>query len=79
MNTFRNATFAPTAWQRLWERLSLFLALKLYEWRRIILAQPLKRPISVVCSANNFYHDPGVPEGHILIHAGDLTSDGFLI
>ena len=84
MDAFKNATFtvdpppSPTAWERFRERPSLFLALKLYDWRRIVQAQPLTKPVSVVCISNTYYQRPDIPEGDILIHAGDLTSDGSL-
>lgn len=85
MNSSENATFTvipppkPTAWKRFREHPYLFLALKLYEWRRIIPAQPVTKPVSVVCISNTYYQRPEIPQGDILIHAGDLTPDGSLV
>lgn len=35
-----------------------------------------KPPIRIVCISDTHSHTPSVPAGDLLIHAGDLTSDG---
>jgi hypothetical protein len=77
-NFIVNPPPSPTAWERFRERPALFLTLKLYDWRRIVPNQPLAKPVSVICVSNTYYQQPRIPEGDILIHAGDLTSDGSL-
>ncbi|CAG7920142.1 unnamed protein product [Penicillium olsonii] len=77
-----NVTFIvprePSAWQRFKRQPFLFLALKLYKYRRIVLPLPPKKPVSVTCISNTYYQSPKIPEGDVLIHAGDLTPDGSL-
>lgn len=85
MSTANGATFRvsppanPSAWARFRKRPYLYLALKLYKWRRIVPAQPAAKPVTVVCVANTYYQHPTVPKGDILIHAGDLSPDGSLV
>ncbi len=37
---------------------------------------PYKRPIRVVCISDTHNHTPDIPDGDLLIHAGDLTNAG---
>jgi hypothetical protein len=68
----------PSAWQQFRDRPCLFLARKLYAWRLINLPQLPENPVSIVCISNTYKQRPNIPRGDILIHAGDLTSDGSL-
>lgn len=66
----------PSLWQQFFEGPCIFLARKLYTWRRTVPAQPLVDPVSVVCISDTHNSQPELPEGDILIHAGDLTQSG---
>ncbi|OGM47570.1 phosphoesterase [Aspergillus bombycis] len=68
----------PSAWQQFMKQPCIFLACKLYTWQRQIAAQPVKDPVSVVCISDTHNCQPSLPEGDILIHAGDLTQSGSL-
>ncbi|KAK4678689.1 hypothetical protein QC764_309940 [Podospora pseudoanserina] len=67
----------PSAWQRFVQQPCIFLAHKLYTWRQIIPIQPI-HPVSVVCISDTHNSQPALPDGDILIHAGDLTQSGSL-
>src|SRR5205085_7513180 len=57
----------------------VFLAQKLYSWRRIAPAvHPIENSISVVCISDTHNGQSTIPDGDILIHAGDLTQSGSL-
>ncbi|KAF5864503.1 hypothetical protein ETB97_007608 [Aspergillus alliaceus] len=66
----------PSAWQQFLKHPCIFLARKLYTWQPIIPAQPVKDPISIVCISDTHNCQPTLPDGDILIHAGDLTQSG---
>ncbi|KAK0744283.1 Metallo-dependent phosphatase-like protein [Apiosordaria backusii] len=68
----------PGAWQRFVHQPCIFLAHKLYTWRRTIPIQPIVDPVSVVCISDTHNSQPALPDGDILIHAGDLTQSGSL-
>ena len=68
----------PEALQQFLEKPCIFLARKLYTWRRAIPAQPVVDPVSVVCISDTHNSQPVLPDGDILIHAGDLTQSGSL-
>ncbi|KAF3385463.1 putative rhamnogalacturonate lyase C [Penicillium rolfsii] len=63
-------------WQRFWTQPCVFLAQRLYSWHTPILAMPLINPIAVVCISDTHNVQISVPDGDILIHAGDLTQSG---
>jgi hypothetical protein len=65
-------------WEQFLERPCIFLARKLYTWRQAVPAQPLTNPVSVVCVSDTHNAKPTLPDGDILIHAGDLTQSGSL-
>ncbi|KAK4162970.1 Metallo-dependent phosphatase-like protein [Cladorrhinum sp. PSN259] len=76
---FNRAT--PSLFQQFWQSPTLFLAHKLYAFhssRTILAALPPSQPlVSVVCISDTHNHRPAfIPEGDILIHAGDLTLSG---
>ena len=65
-------------WQRFFEQPCVFLSRVLYIWRTPIPAQPLTNAVSVVCISDTHNSQPPVPNGDMLIHAGDLTQSGSL-
>jgi len=77
-----NNLFYPTH-PRIWHRLPrnpvLFLVRWLYTHQPPIegpLLPPHATPIKVVCLSDTHNETPEVPDGDILIHAGDLTQNG---
>ncbi|KAH6856707.1 Metallo-dependent phosphatase-like protein [Chaetomium sp. MPI-CAGE-AT-0009] len=68
----------PSLWEQFLDRPCIFLARKLYTWRQAVPAQPLVNPVSVVCVSDTHNAQPILPDGDVLIHAGDLTQSGSL-
>lgn len=68
----------PGIWEQFLDRPCIFLARKLYTWRRTVPAQSLVDPVSVVCVSDTHNSQPSLPDGDVLIHAGDLTQSGSL-
>lgn len=68
----------PSIWEQLLAQPCVFLARALYTWRRPVPALPLTNPVSVVCVSDTHNSQPQLPEGDVLIHAGDLTQSGSL-
>lgn len=75
----------PSAWQRLQQDPILFIAQWLYAHRPpSTLPEPCSTtskdssttPVRVVCISDTHNEQPRVPNGDILIHAGDLTVNG---
>ncbi|KAJ6024655.1 hypothetical protein N7540_005452 [Penicillium herquei] len=68
----------PGPWQQFRAQPCIFLARKLYTWRQYIPAAPINNPVSVVCisDTHNCQLEVQIPDGDILIHAGDLTQSG---
>ncbi|KAI1073455.1 Metallo-dependent phosphatase [Whalleya microplaca] len=66
----------PSAWQLFLRGPCVFLARKLYSWRRLAIPQPSEGAISVVCISDTHNSQCSLPDGDILIHAGDLTQSG---
>ena len=66
----------PGLWQQFIAQPCIFLARKFYTWYQAIPATPLTKPVSVVCISDTHNSQPKLPEGDILIHAGDLTQSG---
>ncbi|KAJ5291861.1 hypothetical protein N7478_001112 [Penicillium angulare] len=64
-------------WEQFLEQPCVFLARKLYTWHQIIPAAPLTNPVFIVCISDH-NTQPSLPDGDILIHAGDLTHSGSL-
>lgn len=54
----------------------VFIARRLYAWQRRVPAEPLANPVSVVCISDTHNSQPTVPDGDVLVHAGDLTQSG---
>ena len=65
-------------WQNFPAQPCVFLAHMLYSWHKPIPATPLTTPMAIVCISDTHNTQPTVPEGDILIHAGDLTQSGSL-
>ncbi|OQE14267.1 hypothetical protein PENFLA_c039G00549 [Penicillium flavigenum] len=68
----------PSASQKFRDQPCLFIARKLSAWRPTNLPKLPDNPVTVVCISNTYHQRPEIPPGDILIHAGDLTSDGSL-
>lgn len=68
----------PGPWQKFLAQPCVFLARKLYTWHRAIAAKPITNPVSIVCVSDTHNSQPKLPDGDILIHAGDLTQSGSL-
>jgi hypothetical protein len=70
----------PSAWQRFWQRPTVFLARQLYSSRLPSSARcsSPRHPaaVSVVCISDTHNTQPALPDGDVLIHAGDLTQGG---
>lgn len=57
---------------------SVFVARRLYVWQRHVPAALLANAVSVVCISDTHNSQLAVPDGDVLIHAGDLTQFGTL-
>lgn len=66
----------PSVWQQFVKEPCIVLARKLYTWQSTIPAQPLTDSVSVICVSDTHNCQPTLPDGDILIHAGDLTQSG---
>ncbi|QKX54747.1 uncharacterized protein TRUGW13939_01836 [Talaromyces rugulosus] len=67
-----------SSWQEFLKQPCVFLARKFYTWQSRIPTQPITTPISVVCVSDTHNSQPALPDGDVLIHAGDLTQSGSL-
>ncbi|KND94427.1 putative rhamnogalacturonate lyase C [Tolypocladium ophioglossoides CBS 100239] len=65
-----------SAWREFLRAPCVFIARQLYLWQRRVPAEPLANPISVVCISDTHNGQPMVPDGDVLVHAGDLTQSG---
>lgn len=83
-NDFKKVgTWSPpqiTPWQKFRRNPAIFLARWLYSRRtKVLLSTAVtETPIKVVCISDTHNAQPVVPDGDILIHAGDLTNKGSL-
>ncbi|KAL2159886.1 hypothetical protein VTH06DRAFT_2019 [Thermothelomyces fergusii] len=68
----------PGLWEQFLARPCIFLAHKLYGSRRTVPRQPLADAVSIVCVSDTHNSRPALPDGDVLIHAGDLTQSGSL-
>lgn len=64
-------------WSEFLSQPFLFLARKIYAYRVKPEAEP-RSPITVICISDTHNCQPVLPDGDILIHAGDLTQSGSL-
>ncbi|KAJ6103156.1 hypothetical protein N7486_005583 [Penicillium sp. IBT 16267x] len=65
-------------WQQFLNKPCVLLAQILYTWREKTPAQPLSKPVSIICISDTHNTQPICPDGDVLIHAGDLTQSGSL-
>ncbi|KAI1775298.1 Metallo-dependent phosphatase [Hypoxylon cercidicola] len=69
----------PSGFQLFLQNPCIFLVRKLYSWRRIVPPpQVSENAVSVVCISDTHNSQCSLPDGDILIHAGDLTQSGSL-
>lgn len=66
----------PRPWQKFWAQPCMFLAQTLYSWHKPVPATPLTDPVAIVCISDTHNAQFNIPDGDILIHAGDLTQSG---
>ncbi|KAH7359551.1 Metallo-dependent phosphatase-like protein [Pyrenochaeta sp. MPI-SDFR-AT-0127] len=68
----------PSLWERIRHNPSLFIAQWLYTHQPPTLKPPTStsQPIKIVCISDTHNEQPCLPNGDILIHAGDLTING---
>ena len=72
-----NARVSTTLYQRFRNNPLAFLAKKLYAWRMPSLAAAtIANPLRVVCISDTHDQQPELPDGDLLLHAGDLTGNG---
>jgi predicted phosphohydrolase len=71
------APIPPTPFQRFTTSPTKFLAKWLYKHQPPITSpSPGNPPIRIVCISDTHNHQPALPAGDILLHAGDLTVSG---
>lgn len=68
----------PSAWREFLRAPCSFLARTLYTFHRPTSRDARASAISVVCISDTHNSQPALPDGDILIHAGDLTQSGSL-
>ncbi|KAK4182123.1 putative rhamnogalacturonate lyase C [Podospora australis] len=68
----------PGPLQRCLDYPCMFLARKFYSLRPSPPQKPIEKPVSVVCVCDTHNSQPSLPNGDILIHAGNLTQGGTL-
>lgn len=67
----------PGPWQKFRAQPCIFLAKMLYSWHKPIPALPVTDPpVTIVCISDTHNTQPDLPDGDMLIHAGDLTQSG---
>ncbi|KAF4456753.1 Metallo-dependent phosphatase [Fusarium austroafricanum] len=68
----------PSRWQKFWAAPYVFIAQQLYAVTRPATPpQPIIKPVKVVCISDTHNSQPKeIPDGDVLIHAGDLTQSG---
>ena len=68
----------PSRWERVWAAPCVFLAEQLYAITRPPTPpEPIINPATIVCISDTHNSQPkSLPEGDVLIHAGDLTQSG---
>lgn len=68
----------PTPWQLFLRQPCVYLARLLFSWRPAASIKSLTEAVSVVYISDTHNSQPNLPDGDILIHAGDLTQSGTL-
>ncbi|KAG6360064.1 hypothetical protein INS49_011120 [Diaporthe citri] len=68
----------PSAWEKFFRSPLLYLAKKLYSFHNVVPRRPISDPVTVVCVSDTHNSQAELPDGDVLIHAGDLTKNGTL-
>lgn len=68
----------PSAWESFSRSPLLYLARKLYSSRNVVPRRPITDSITIVCVSDTHNSQAELPDGDVLIHAGDLTQGGTL-
>lgn len=68
----------PTAWESFLRSPLLYLARKLYSSHNIVPGRTISDPITIVCISDTHNSQAELPDGDVLVHAGDLTQSGTL-
>lgn len=68
----------PSAWEKFLRSPLLYLAQELYSSHNIVPRRPISDPVTVVCVSDTHNSEADLPDGDVLIHAGDLTKGGTL-
>lgn len=66
----------PSPWERFRRQPCVFLARWLSSKRKSIPFNPIVDLVSIVCISDTHNSQPDLPDGDVLIHAGDLTQSG---
>lgn len=69
----------PSTWESFRRSPLLYLARKLYTTREIVHRRPIPDPVTIVCISDTHNSQSALPDGDVLIHAGDLTQSGTLV
>lgn len=68
----------PSAWENFLRSPLPYLAQKLHSSHNIVPRRPISDPVTVVCISDTHNTEAELPDGDVLIHAGDLTKSGTL-
>lgn len=66
----------PSVWEEFRRQPRVYIARALNDWRQLQPSSPDLLPVSVVCISDTHNSRPRLPDGDVLIHAGDLTQSG---
>ncbi|KJR87996.1 phosphoesterase [Sporothrix schenckii 1099-18] len=69
----------PSEWQLFLRQPCVYVARLLFSWRSVSPQERTADGVSVVCISDTHNHQPRLPDGDVLIHAGDLTQSGSFI
>lgn len=71
----------PSPWERFWRSPTLFLGQLLYAYSRSrpAVSNIHEKPVTVVCVSDTHNSQPELPDGDVLVHAGDLTQSGTFV
>ncbi|EPE02321.1 phosphoric ester [Ophiostoma piceae UAMH 11346] len=66
----------PSAWQLFLRQPCAYLARLLVSWHPVTPPQSAADAVSIVCISDTHNSQPHLPDGDVLVHAGDLTQSG---
>ena len=66
----------PSAWQLFLRQPCVYLARLLFSWHPVTPPQRTADAVSIVCISDTHNSQPQLPDGDVLIHAGDMTQSG---